>query len=135
MFVSERKKSFYVYSNFIYVNKNHRCRSCRNAGAQSSPFLSTNVGVSPCMGSLLPAENKTNLYIKIDKMKIKPYLQQNHATASIHKSATLETPRNHSNCSNKIKMPKNNTAYRLKSFIPMENINVEKLEIYQSQHK
>ena len=34
----------------------------------------------PSMGSLFLAENKTNLY-KIVKIKIKPYLHQNHVTS------------------------------------------------------
>ena len=37
-----------------------------------------------------------------------------------------------SNCSNKIKMSKSTTGYRIKSFMPIESINVEKLsESYQ----
>ena len=31
------------------------------------------------------------------------------------------------NCSDEIKMPKSTTEYRIKSFIPIENMNVEKL--------
>ena len=41
------------------------------AGPQDSPLLSTNVGVSPFKGSLLPANNKVTL----DKTK-KTYLYQ-----------------------------------------------------------
>ena len=32
-----------------------------------------------------------------------------------------------STCSNKIKMPKSSTGCRIKTFIPVENMNVEKL--------
>ena len=31
------------------------------------------------------------------------------------------------NCSDKIKMPKNAIGFRIKSFIPIENMNIEKL--------
>ena len=37
-----------------------------------------------------------------------------------------------SNCSNKIKMPKSTTGCRIKSFLPVENMNVEKLRDIQS---
>ena len=38
-----------------------------------------------------------------------------------------QATQNHSNCSNKIKMPKNSSAYRIESFIPVQNMNVEEL--------
>ena len=41
----------------------------------------------------------------------------------------MEAVQNHLNCSNKIKMPKNATACQIKSFVPTENMNVEKLRI------
>ena len=37
-----------------------------------------------------------------------------------------------SNCSDKIKMPKSTTGCRIKSFLPVENMNVEKLRDIQS---
>ena len=39
----------------------------------------------------------------------------------------LEAARNHSHCSNRIKMPKNTITCQIKSFIPIENMNVEKI--------
>ena len=41
----------------------------------------------------------------------------------------LEAARSYSNCSNKIKMLKNATACRIKSFISIEVVNVEKLRL------
>ena len=50
----------------------------------------------------------------------------------LYEYAILQADRNHQNCSNKIKMPKNITAYRIKSLRPIENMNVEKLWITKS---
>ena len=46
-----------------------------------------------------------------------------------------EAARSYSSCSNKIKMPKTTTTYQIKSFIPTEKVNVEKLRLNQNQHK
>ena len=39
----------------------------------------------------------------------------------------LVSAQDHSHCSNKIKVSKNTTAFRIKSYIPMEDMNLEKL--------
>ena len=50
-----------------------------NAWPQVYPLLSTNMGVS-LLHELIVASLRINkIYIKIDKVKIKPYLHQNHS--------------------------------------------------------
>ena len=39
----------------------------------------------------------------------------------------LEAARNHSDCSKKVKTPKNITACQIKNFIPVADINIVKL--------
>ena len=59
----------------IYVIKTNTVVD--NADPQGYPLLSTNVGVSPL---LIVASLRINqIYIKIDKVKIKPYLHQNNS--------------------------------------------------------
>ena len=41
----------------------------------------------------------------------------------------IESARYHSNWSNKIKIPKKSTTCRIKSFIAIKNINIEKLRL------
>ena len=73
MFVWARYKSLYIYINMIYVIKTNTV--VHNAGPQGYPLLSTNVGVSLL---LIVASLRINqIYIKLDKVKIKPYLHQN----------------------------------------------------------
>ena len=48
------------------------------------------------MGSLLPADNKINLY-EIDKIKIKAYLHQNNAKLVVDSFSSQEQP-NSSQC-------------------------------------
>ena len=50
-----------------------------NAGSQFYPLLSTNMGVSPLHGLILASLRTSQIYIKIDKVKIKPYLHHNHS--------------------------------------------------------
>ena len=57
----------------IYVVKTNTV--VHNAGPQGYPLLFTNVGVSLL---LIVASLRINqIYIKLDKVKIKPYLHQN----------------------------------------------------------
>ena len=44
------------------------------AGSQVYPLLSTNIGVSPLHGLIVASLRINQIYIKIDKVKIKPYL-------------------------------------------------------------
>ena len=43
------------------------------AGSQVYPLLSTNIGVSPLHGLIVASLRINQIYIKIDKVKIKPY--------------------------------------------------------------
>ena len=45
-----------------------------NAGSKVYPLLSTNMGVSPLHGLIVASLRINQIYIKIDKVKIKPYL-------------------------------------------------------------
>ena len=45
-----------------------------NAGSQVYPLLSTIMGVSPLHGLIVASLRISQIYIKIDKVKIKPYL-------------------------------------------------------------
>ena len=133
------------------------------------------MGVSPLHGLIAASLRINKIYIKIDKVKINPYLHHNHSlaklpylsTSSIYKSSLIPVNvisciltcfalaiieyrtqyftylwrlsylslRIHrrgrwtkpSNCSNRIKMPKSTTGCQIKSFIQVENMNVEKL--------
>ena len=68
MFASARYMSLCI--NTIYVNKNQH-------SLKVYPLLPTNVGV---LHGLIVASLRINqIYIKIDKVKIKPYLHQNHS--------------------------------------------------------
>ena len=59
----------------VYVIKTNTV--VHNAGPQGYPLLSTNVGISPL---LIEASLRINqIYIKIDKVEIKPYLHQNNS--------------------------------------------------------
>ena len=49
------------------------------AGPQGYPLLSTNVGVSPLHGLIVASLRINQIYIKIDKVQVKPYLHQNHS--------------------------------------------------------
>ena len=75
MFVSVRYMSLYIIT--IYVNKNKHSRY--NACPQEYPLLPTNVGVSLLHGLIVASLRKNQIYIKIDKVKIKPYLHENHS--------------------------------------------------------
>ena len=76
MFVSARYKLLYIYINTIYVNKKqHSCSS------HLSPSLSFSVhkcGVSLLHGLIVASLRINKTYIKIDKVKTKSYLHQNH---------------------------------------------------------
>ena len=77
MFVSARYKSFYIYINTIYVNKNQDSHSQR-----LSPSLSLIIhkcGVSLLQGLIVASLKIDKIYIKIDKVRIKLYLHQNHS--------------------------------------------------------
>ena len=50
-----------------------------NACLQVYPLLYTNVRVSPLHGLIVASLRINQIYIKIDKVKIKPYLHQNHS--------------------------------------------------------
>ena len=73
MFVWARYKSFYIYINTIYVNKNHHSWSPRLS------FIIRKCGVSPFYGLIVASLRINQFYIKIDKVKTKPYLHQNHS--------------------------------------------------------
>ena len=45
-----------------------------NAGSQVYPLLSTNIGVPQLHGLIAASLRINQIYIKIDKVKIKPYL-------------------------------------------------------------
>ena len=47
------------------------------------PLLYTNMGVSPLHGLILASLRINQIYIKIGKVKIKPYLHQNHSVGYI----------------------------------------------------
>ena len=52
-----------------------------NAGTQGYPLfplLSTNVGVLPLYGLIAASRIRNQIYIKLDKVKIKPYLYQKY---------------------------------------------------------
>ena len=74
MFVSARYMS--LYSNTIYVNTN---TLVQNPCPQVYPLLSTNKVVSLLHGLIVASLRIKQIYIKTDKVKIKPYLQQNHS--------------------------------------------------------
>ena len=75
MFVWARYKSVYIYIITKYVNKNHHSWSPRLS------FIIHKRGVSPFYGLLVASLRVNQFYIKIDKLKIKPYLQQVHSIA------------------------------------------------------
>ena len=50
-----------------------------NACPQVCPLLYTNVGVSPMHGLFLANLGINQIYKKIDRVKIKPYLHQNNS--------------------------------------------------------
>ena len=45
-----------------------------NAGSRVYPLLSENMGISPLHGLIVASLRINQIYIKIDKVKIKPYL-------------------------------------------------------------
>ena len=67
----------YIYYNMIYVIKNNTV--VHNAGPQGYPLLSTTVGLSPLHGLIVASLRINQIYIKIDKVKIKLCLHQNHS--------------------------------------------------------
>ena len=77
MFVSAKYKSLHIYINTIYENKNQHL--VHNACPQVYPLLSTNVGASLLHGHIVASIRINKIYIKIDEVKIKPYLHQNHS--------------------------------------------------------
>ena len=81
IFVWARYKSRYIYINTIYIIKTSTV--VHNAGRQSYLYYPQMWGYHPSMGALSPfivASLRINqIYIKIDKVKIKPYLHQNHS--------------------------------------------------------
>ena len=50
-----------------------------NAFPQVYPLLSTNMGVSFLHGLIVASLRINQIYIKIDKVQVKPYLHQNHS--------------------------------------------------------
>ena len=78
LFIWTRYNSLYIYINTIGVIKNHHCRSWHNTGPQGSPLLSTNVRASSLYGIIVASLRIKRIYIKIYKIKIKSYPQQNH---------------------------------------------------------
>ena len=138
-------------------------------------ILSTNVGLLSLHRLILPSLRINQIYIKRDKVKVQPYLHNNHSIGSISLFVDcfhLQNQLNSSQCqilylysfciSNngikksvfhvfmktqlsvftntpwvklhrtiellcKMKMPKRTTGCRIKSFIPVENTNVEKV--------
>ena len=48
-----------------------------NAGSKVYSLLSTNMGVSPLHGLTVASLGINQIYTKIDKVKIKPYLNHN----------------------------------------------------------
>ena len=75
MFVLARYNSFYIYINTILKTNT----VVHNVGPQGYPLLSINVGVSPFYGLIVASPRINQTFIKIDKVKIKPYLQQKHS--------------------------------------------------------
>ena len=71
MFVSARYMSLYI--NTMYVKTNTLVHS---ACPQVYPLLSTNVEVSILHRLIVASLRINQIYIKIDKVQIKPYLHQ-----------------------------------------------------------
>ena len=65
-----------------------------NPGPQGYPLLSVNVGVSSLHGLIAASLRINQIYIKIDKVKIKPYLHQNLSIGYFH----LQEQANSSQC-------------------------------------
>ena len=66
---------------------------------------------------------KTNTLVDNVCLQIYPLLSTKIGVSLLHGGSCTKP----SNCSDKIKMPKSTTGCRIKSFIPVENMNVEKL--------
>ena len=67
----------WFFSISIWVNKNQQGQSY--AGSQVYPLLSTSMGVSPLHGLIAASLRISQIYMKIGKVKIKPYLHPNHS--------------------------------------------------------
>ena len=63
--------SIFISIRYTYIKTN---KVIYNAGAQVYSLLSTNVGVSPLHGLIVASLRINQIHIKIDKVKIKPYL-------------------------------------------------------------
>ena len=76
-------KYIYIYINiyiYIYIYTSIRTNKViHNPGSQVYHLSSTNMGVSPLHGVIAASLRITQIYIKIDKAKIKPYLHYSHS--------------------------------------------------------
>ena len=74
------RKSAVYFSSASYVCLSRIIKTktvVHNPGPQGYPLLSTNVGVLPLL--IIASLRINQIYKKIDKVKIKPYLHQNNS--------------------------------------------------------
>ena len=77
LFVCARCKSLYIYINTMCLNKNYRNWSPRLS------FIIHKCGVSPFHGLIVASLRINQFYVKLDKVKTKSYLHQNHSICQI----------------------------------------------------
>ena len=61
---------------YTYIKTN---KVIHNAGSRVCPLLSANMGASSLHGLIVASLRINQIYVKIDKVKIKPYLHHNHS--------------------------------------------------------
>ena len=72
--------SIFISILYIYIYTSIRTNKViHNAGSQVYHLSSTYIGVSPLHGLIAASLRISQIYIKIDKAKIKPYLHYNHS--------------------------------------------------------
>ena len=67
----EQGISLSISIQYMYIKTN---KVIHDAGSQVYPLLSTNMGVSSLHGLIVTSLRINQIHIKIDKVKIKPYL-------------------------------------------------------------
>ena len=69
-----------IFISILYIYTSIRTNKViHNPGSQVYHLSSTNMGVSPLHGVIAASLRITQIYIKIDKAKIKPYLHYSHS--------------------------------------------------------
>ena len=76
LFEQDISRSIFISIRYTLIKTN---TVAHNTGPQGCPLLSTNVVVSSLHGLVIASLRINQIYIKIDKVKVKPYLRQNHS--------------------------------------------------------